>query len=63
VSGINPAEKLRFMATLAKIRSRGITVLLVEHDTRTVMGVCDRVICLNQGRIIAEGGEDRSNRL
>ena len=51
------------MATLAKIRSRGITVLLVEHDTRTVMGVCDRVICLNQGRIIAEGGEDRSNRL
>ena len=55
VSGMNPAEKVRFMATLAKIRSRGITVLLVEHDMRTVMGVSDRVICLNQGRIIAEG--------
>jgi branched-chain amino acid transport system ATP-binding protein len=55
VSGMNPAEKIRFMSTLAKIRGSGITVLLVEHDMRTVMGVSDRVICLNQGRIIADG--------
>jgi branched-chain amino acid transport system ATP-binding protein len=55
VSGMNPAEKVRFTATLARIRARGITVLLVEHDMRTVMGVSDRVICLNQGRIIADG--------
>lgn len=55
VSGMNPAEKVRFMAMLVKIRSKGITVLLVEHDMRTVMGVSDRVICLNQGRIIADG--------
>jgi branched-chain amino acid transport system ATP-binding protein len=52
---MNPAEKLRFTVTLAKIRSKGITVLLVEHDMRTVMGVSDRIICLNQGRIIADG--------
>ena len=55
VSGMNPAEKARFMTTLAKIRAEGITVLLVEHDMRTVMGVSDRIICLNQGRIIASG--------
>jgi branched-chain amino acid transport system ATP-binding protein len=55
VSGMNPAEKARFMGTLAKIRERGITVLLVEHDMRTVMGVSDRVICLSRGRIIADG--------
>jgi branched-chain amino acid transport system ATP-binding protein len=55
VSGMNPAEKARFMGTLAKIRAQGITVLLVEHDMRTVMGVSDRVVCLNQGRIIANG--------
>lgn len=55
VSGMNPAEKARFMGTLAKIREGGITVLLVEHDMRTVMGVSDRVICLSQGRIIADG--------
>jgi branched-chain amino acid transport system ATP-binding protein len=55
VSGMNPAEKARFTATLAKIRRRDITLLLVEHDMRTVMGVSDRVICLNHGRIIADG--------
>lgn len=55
VSGMNPAEKADFMKTLARIRARDITVLLVEHDMRTVMGVSDRVIVLNQGRIIANG--------
>jgi len=55
VSGMNPAEKARFTATLARIRHRDITLLLVEHDMRTVMGVSDRVICLNHGRIIADG--------
>ena len=52
---MNPAEKARFMQTLARIRRQGVTILLVEHDMRTVMGVSDRVICLNQGRIIADG--------
>lgn len=55
VSGMNPAEKVSFMETLGRIRQRGITILLVEHDMRTVMGVSDRVICLNQGHIIADG--------
>jgi branched-chain amino acid transport system ATP-binding protein len=53
VSGMNPAEKASFMRTLGRIRDQGITVLLVEHDMRTVMGISDRVICLNQGEIIA----------
>ena len=52
VSGMNPAEKARFMTTLDKIHRQDITVLLVEHDMRTVMGVSDRVVCLNYGRII-----------
>jgi branched-chain amino acid transport system ATP-binding protein len=43
------------MAKLAEIRGLGITVLLVEHDMKTVMGVSDRVVCLSQGRIIAAG--------
>ena len=55
VSGMNPAEKARFMTTLEKIRRQDVTVLLVEHDMRTVMGVSDRVVCLNYGRIIADG--------
>jgi branched-chain amino acid transport system ATP-binding protein len=55
VSGMNPVEKADFMETLARIRARDVTVLLVEHDMRTVMGVSDRVVVLNQGRIIANG--------
>jgi len=55
VSGMNPAEKARFMKTLDKIRHAGTTILLVEHDMRTVMGTSDRIICLNHGRIIADG--------
>ena len=53
VSGMNPTEKASFMQTLGRIRDQGVTVLLVEHDMRTVMGVSDRVVCLNQGEIIA----------
>jgi branched-chain amino acid transport system ATP-binding protein len=55
VSGMNPAETASFMRKLAEIRTLGITVLLVEHDMKMVMGVSDRVVCLNQGRIIANG--------
>ncbi len=55
VSGMNPSETESFMRLLARIRERGITILLVEHDMRMVMGVSDRVVVLNQGRIIANG--------
>jgi branched-chain amino acid transport system ATP-binding protein len=55
VSGMNPAETASFMKLLAKIRALGIAILLVEHDMKMVMGVSDRVICLNHGRIIASG--------
>ena len=55
VSGMNPAETASFMRMLARIRALGITVLLVEHDMKMVMGVSDRIVCLNQGRIIANG--------
>ena len=58
VSGMNPAETASFMAMVAKIRARGITILLVEHDMRMVMEVSDRVVVLNQGQIIAEGTPD-----
>jgi branched-chain amino acid transport system ATP-binding protein len=52
---MNPAETASFMKLLSQIRALGITVLLVEHDMKMVMGVSDRVICLNQGQIIADG--------
>ena len=55
VSGMNPTETVSFMQLLARIRAQSITILLVEHDMKMVMGVSDRIICLNYGRIIASG--------
>jgi len=55
VSGMNASETARFVGLLNNIRASGVTILLVEHDMPMVMGVCDRVVVLNHGRIIAEG--------
>jgi branched-chain amino acid transport system ATP-binding protein len=55
VSGMNPSETANFMKILGEIRKLGITVLLVEHDMKMVMGVSDRIIVLNHGSIIANG--------
>jgi branched-chain amino acid transport system ATP-binding protein len=55
VSGMNPSETANFMKLLSEIRKLGITVLLVEHDMKMVMGVSDRIIVLNHGSIIANG--------
>src|SRR5262245_3460716 len=54
VSGMNPSETASFMTKLGEIRKLGITVLLVEHDMKMVMGVSDRVVCPSRGRIIAD---------
>jgi branched-chain amino acid transport system ATP-binding protein len=52
---MNATETASFMRTLARIRANDVTVLLVEHDMKMVMRISDRVLCLNQGRIIANG--------
>ncbi len=54
-AGFNPAEKAQLMAIIRKIRDRGYTVLLIEHDMGLVMGVTDRIAVLDFGRKIAEG--------
>src|SRR5208337_1581618 len=53
--GLNPAETEAMGALIGKIRDRGITVLIVEHDMSLVMGVSDEVLVLSAGRVIAEG--------
>ncbi|RNL64942.1 ABC transporter ATP-binding protein [Nocardioides marmoriginsengisoli] len=54
-AGFNPAEKLRLMELIRRVRDEGYTVLLIEHDMRLVMGVTDRIVVLEFGRKIAEG--------
>jgi ABC-type branched-subunit amino acid transport system ATPase component len=52
------AEKASISALILRIRDQGVTVLLVEHDMRVVMGISDRVLVLNHGRLIADGPPD-----
>ncbi|WP_435207280.1 ABC transporter ATP-binding protein [Micromonospora sp. bgisy143] len=54
-AGFNPAEKEELLTLIRNIRDMGLTVLLIEHDMRLVMGVTDRIVVLEFGRKIAEG--------
>ncbi|MGK5684512.1 ABC transporter ATP-binding protein [Actinoplanes sp. URMC 104] len=54
-AGFNPAEKEDLLGLIRKIRDTGVTVLLIEHDMRLVMGVTDRIVVLEFGKKIAEG--------
>jgi branched-chain amino acid transport system ATP-binding protein len=54
-AGFNPAEKEDLLQLIRRIRDTGVTVLLIEHDMRLVMGVTDRIVVLEFGKKIAEG--------
>src|SRR5919201_1144559 len=54
-AGMTGAEKERLVALIRKVRAGNVTVLVVEHDMRLVMGLSETVIVLNHGRVIAEG--------
>jgi branched-chain amino acid transport system ATP-binding protein len=54
-SGLNIRETEKLSETILKIRERGITVIVVEHDMALVMEISDDVLVLNYGRKIAEG--------
>jgi branched-chain amino acid transport system ATP-binding protein len=55
VSGMKRDEVDRTLQLLADLRARGTTIVLVEHNVRAVIEICDRVVVLNFGRRIAEG--------
>lgn len=54
-TGMNPEETGTMMSLMRKVRDRGVTMLLVEHDMTAVMGLCDRITVLSFGRLLAEG--------
>ena len=54
-AGMNPSESADLMGLIRRIRESGITVLLIEHDMKVVMGISDRITVLQYGKKIAEG--------
>lgn len=55
-AGLNSQEKVDLMKTVSEIRRRfPVTILLIEHDMKLVMGICERITVVDHGEIIAEG--------
>ncbi len=55
-AGMNPMETTELMQTIKTIRNRfSVAILLIEHDMKLVMGICERIYVLNYGKVIAEG--------
>ena len=54
-TGMNPEETRQMMTLLSRVRERGVTLLLVEHDMQAVMGLCGKITVLSFGSLLAEG--------
>jgi branched-chain amino acid transport system ATP-binding protein len=57
-AGLTEGELADLMDVIRKIRDNGVTILMVEHIMRVIMGLCDRVMVLHYGRKIADGDPD-----
>lgn len=57
-AGLNEQETSELMRTISHIRGTGVTVLLIEHDMKVVMGISDRIVVLDNGVKIAEGSPE-----
>jgi branched-chain amino acid transport system ATP-binding protein len=55
VAGMNEAEIDLMLSNIARLNARGLTVIVVEHNVPFIMDICDRVLVLNFGRVLAEG--------
>ncbi len=58
-AGMNPEETRHMMELTQKVRESGITVVLVEHNMKAVMGLCDRLTVLNFGTVLDDGTPER----
>jgi branched-chain amino acid transport system ATP-binding protein len=55
LAGLHPTEKRQVAAFIGKLKDKGLTILLVEHDVRSMMSVCDKLVVINFGAKISEG--------
>ena len=61
-TGMTASEKDRLVQMLGRVRDQGTTIVLVEHDMRSVMRLCDRITVLNFGRVLTEGTPEEVRR-
>jgi branched-chain amino acid transport system ATP-binding protein len=57
-AGFTPYEKMQLMELMRKIQDSGVTVFLIDHDMRVVMGSAERIVVLDHGELIAEGSPE-----
>lgn len=55
LAGLNRSDGAQILEILRKVRSRGVSIIFVEHDVRSVMSLCDRVVVIAQGTKLTEG--------
>ena len=55
MAGLNPTETAEAMELVTSIRDKGVTIFMIEHVMKAIMGVCDRIMVLHHGEKIAEG--------
>jgi branched-chain amino acid transport system ATP-binding protein len=55
MAALNPVEMQGIMDLIRSLRDDGITLLVVEHHMRAIMTICDRILVLNFGRLLADG--------
>lgn len=58
MTGMNPGEKKDMTRLVGKIRDKGITIVMIEHDMRSVMSICDRLVVINFGQKLCEGSPE-----
>ena len=57
-TGMNPEETNSMMELMRKLRDSGTTILIVEHDMRAIMGLCDTITVMNFGKLLTAGKPD-----
>lgn len=55
MAGLNPSDGLLVMEMIREIKKTGISIIIIEHVMRAVMGLCERIYVLSQGKMLAEG--------
>lgn len=55
MAGCNPQEKLELVDTCRKVRDSGVTIIIIEHDIKTIMSLCDKIYILHRGEKLVEG--------